>query len=456
MEASKNVDRYTSAWFPGFVDHVGLERAARLLEHTGLDPNYDASHKIDAFKCREGKQCQRLNAKGYDAKKHLRRTKFHHCFWRPHNYRPAEMLKTEFGFEVVDATKTNDWDMIFGGYPHCGKNRKSDPDMKTGLNRKLAKDGWRFLSHQIYFPCMGCEQSFCSKRELCRLQRQFVPHICYLLPDHREELVRVMSNKEKRNLWVLKKSGEHKSNGVSVIDSVEALPTEEITKDSTYLVQPYVEPFVGTGMYQRKTEVRFYTAITSVHPLRVYVFRDPWVSLSQTIYTKNSNISVADEKSICMHDSHTHMSKCTKHGSPLPDDQKTMRMRTYGGKVNLNENEQMSILSQSKRILRQVLNASKAHMQGVMINRNIQEAGASCFSFMRADFGIGEDLRPFLYEINEFPFANEKGEAGKVQTQAYRDLFIMIGIDKVPMVPENRYAYELAHIGNWERLLPLS
>ena len=53
---------------------------------------------------------------------------------------------------------------------------------------------------------------------------------------------------------------------------------------------------------------------------------------------------------------------------------------------------------------------------------------ASCFSFMRADLTVASNGEAYLYEINEFPFSNEKGiVANRVQGQAYRDLFAMIG-----------------------------
>ena len=64
-----------------------------------------------------------------------------------------------------------------------------------------------------------------------------------------------------------------------------------------------------------------------------------------------------------------------------------------------------------------------------------------------------QDLKPFIYEINEFPFANENGLLGTIQGAAYRDLFHMIGLDKPALVPSERSEYELANLGNWVPLV---
>lgn len=44
------VDTATS-WMSGFLEHVGWDRGMRLLEHAGLDPDYNASHKAQDWKC---------------------------------------------------------------------------------------------------------------------------------------------------------------------------------------------------------------------------------------------------------------------------------------------------------------------------------------------------------------------------------------------------------------------
>jgi hypothetical protein len=58
-------------------------------------------------------------------------------------------------------------------------------------------------------------------------------------------------------------------------------------------------------------------------------------------------------------------------------------------------------------------------------------------------------IKPYIFEINEFPFANAKGYLGQVQQKAYRELFKMIGLDRLPMLASERREYEMGHLGGW-------
>ena len=133
---------------------------------------------------------------------------------------PMKMLQGEFGYnETVDAMKTDDWDLIFGGYPHCGSNISNDKNldwaMERGLNAHLNEKGWDGLGeHQVWFPCMGCKDSYCNKRGLCKITRELDPHSCYLLP---QDLDRLKSKMEEDNnkLWVLKRDASSSSSSSS-------------------------------------------------------------------------------------------------------------------------------------------------------------------------------------------------------------------------------------------------
>jgi hypothetical protein len=57
----------------------------------------------------------------------------------PEDY-SAAILRNEFGYnEEVDPKAGDDWDFIFGGYPHCGDER-FDWKMETGLNKFLTEE----------------------------------------------------------------------------------------------------------------------------------------------------------------------------------------------------------------------------------------------------------------------------------------------------------------------------
>ena len=252
--------------------------------------------------------------------KQERHRKMHLCHFRPHNYRPAQMLINDFGFEKVDASKIDDCDMIFGGYPHCG-SKPWDWNMKTGLNAELKAKGWNTLKpHQVWFPCMGCSQSYCNKRELCWHQHEQDQNSCFLLPDHLDKLSKQMKS-DSSKLWVLKRDAPdlhlHRGTGVQIISSPDELPNSNDLKDLTRLVQPYMDPLLGKGVYVHKSEVKFYVATTSITPLRVYVYSRQFVTMSPTLYD-SKNSSELHKK--CMHDSHGLIKKCATEQDYLRDD----------------------------------------------------------------------------------------------------------------------------------------
>eukprot|EP00977_Amphora_coffeiformis_P018305 scaffold6378_cov176-Amphora_coffeaeformis.AAC.16 len=386
--------------------------------------------------------------------KQERRRKMHLCHWRPHMWTPSRILKDEFGFEQVDANEDDDWDMIFGGYPHCG-SKGWDWNMETGLNKRLLDGGFQLKPHQVWFPCMGCAQSFCNKRGLCKLQREVDPSSCYLLPDDKDKVVELM-DANTTQLWVLKRDAPHlhmhMSSGVKMIRSKKLLPSDEEMKDETYMVQPYSEPFIGSGAYQRKSEMKMDVAITSVDPLRVYINSRPWVTISNTLYVPNATSDLHEK---CMQDSHANMRYCLEFSSKELEKKDTiLSFEAYSDRVGITRDQQMQIVAIAKRILKNVFKNSKLSLADNNLNRGITQSGATCFSIMRADFGIAADLSSaFLYEINEFPFANQKYAAGEIQQKAFRDLFNMIGIAEIPMQPRDRADFELAHLGGW---IPLS
>ena len=220
--------------------------------------------------------------------KNTTRSKVHWCFWRPHMFTPMNILRDEFGYtEEVDPKAGDNWDLIFGGYPHCG-DKRFDWKMETGLNKFLSEEqGWDKLQpHQVWFPCMGCKDSYCNKRDLCLLMKEIDPNYCFSLPDDHDRLLKNMRqsqeeaeglSKPKQQFWVLKEDGPdkhlHVGNGVSFIKSERELPNKQDQSSGSYLVQPLVNHKMGVGIYQRRRhELRMYVCVTSTTPLRAYTY----------------------------------------------------------------------------------------------------------------------------------------------------------------------------------------
>ena len=383
-----------------------------------------------------------------------RRTKLHLCSKPKRTKHGNHILTEELGFQHVDASTGDDWDVMFGGYPYCG-TKKNDYEMKSGINKVLLEQGFDTLKpHQVFHPCMGCTDTYCNKEKLCRLQREIDPESCYLLPEDEHVLIQKMKQDPTKS-WVLKHdssvSAVHSGQGVKIINSIQELPSNTTLKKENYLVQPFVDSYLGDGDWRRKTEVRYYVAITSITPLRVYFFNDQWMPLSSTLWVDDPPSELYKR---CMQDSHAYNAKCSKGKTTTRvQGEKRVRFADYQKATKMPRNMVESFHKQAIATMTKIFEKSHSVMQDNSINQGITSSGASCFSFMRADFGISSTASAFLYEINELPYGREPHIAGQVQMNAYRDLFQMIGLADTPLPAGERAAYEAIHAGNWT-LLP--
>jgi len=390
--------------------------------------------------------------------KNTTRSKVHWCFWKPHMYTPMRMLQQEFGYtEEIDPRKVgiDEWDLIFGGYPNCG-DKKFDWKMETGVNRYLNEQGWDSLApHQIWFPCMGCKSSYCNKKDLCLLMKMIDPTYCYSLPDDRALLVQNMKfqqsqqqEKEARaQFWVLKEDHPdkhlHVGAGVHFIKSENELPSEQDENDG-YLVQPLVNHKMGKMEYDRRRhELKVYVSVTSTTPLRAYMYSSVVGKFA------NAQTDYSDPLEICSVDT---------HGGPAERKLGCTINKTISGErsfdefsenVGITESEKRMFLSRTHNLIGSILLNAQPTIQNHTINKGITKSGATCFSFLRVDFAMTYAIKPYIFEINEFPFANAKGYLGQVQQKAYRELFKMIGLDRPPMVASERREYEMGHLGGW-------
>ena len=188
-------------------------------------------------------------------------------------------------------------------------------------------------------------------------------------------------------------------------------------------------------------------AVTSTHPLRLYVYPRMWVTMAGSVYD-------SDVSNKCIHDTHAHAKgKCD---GGLTVEQRQVHFDEYARLTNMPQDMQTSLIHKSRDLLARVIHNANPDIQKHIVNQGIYDSGASCFSFMRADLGMTEDGDPVLFEINQFPYVDEEAAAPKsVVFAAHMELFQMMGIDQPPVYgEEERRKFEAAHAGLWELLIP--
>jgi Tubulin-tyrosine ligase family len=368
------------------------------------------------------------------------------------------ILEDELGYEPIDAkNESQSWDLIFGGYLYCGDPFFNDITMQTGLNLILQNYGWKNLKpNQVWFPCMGCRESYCSKVELCQYMKSINPGSCFSLPEDGEKWLQSFNESQ---IFVIKGTGTktHVHAGKSIFyvrslqEAADFLSTVNSTlnQDLDYIAQRFAHPLLGTGDFKRKAELQIYLTITSTSPIRLYMYDEIVCILAASEYT--NSLSATHDK--CMLDAHM-KAKC---GQKITV-KRRITYQEYAGAIGLDDSDRNEIINTASTLLRNLFNASQHAYNSHPINKGIRMSGASCFSYMRADFGILEDKSPFLFEINELPDKtgvgyNRSDASFRIREDSLRDLFRMVGLHLPPIRWDQRADFEAKHKGRWMRLL---
>lgn len=98
----------------------------------------------------------------------------------------------------------------------------------------------------------------------------FVPDT-YVLPDEFSEFYdhfsKLKKTDPKRNLWIVKPSNMSRGRGIYLVED-----PQEVNIDEMSIIQRYVtNPLLING---HKFDLRIYVLVTSVDPLRIYVYKE--------------------------------------------------------------------------------------------------------------------------------------------------------------------------------------
>jgi hypothetical protein len=284
------------------------------------------------------------------------------------------------------------------------------------------------------------------------------PNYCFLLPDDLDSLVNAMEQGQgagrtssTRQFWIVKEDHRdkhlHGGKGIRFIESAHELPNSQEQSSGAYIVQPLVKHKMGVGDYKlRRHELKMYVGVTSTSPLRAYAY-------SMVGVFANAEINDANPLEPCSVDTHG-VTDQIKLGCHINETFSSARsFDQFSDNIGISQTEKHLFLQRVHTLLGSILLHAQPMIQNHTVNQGITKSGAACFSFLRVDFAMSETIEPYIYEINEFPFANVKGFQGNVQENAYRELFKMMGLNRPPMHASERGNYEMANLGAWTPLV---
>ena len=189
------------------------------------------------------------------------------------------MLETR-GFHQTEA---HDWNILWS----CGNTK---PYIYEGLNEFQKVNHFPNSNELTHKDRLAFHISN-SQRLLGRFKFDFLPET-FILPEQFPEFYTRFNrnkgekdirgeaknkDKDKNNLWIIKPYSQSQGRGIFLIDDLNEVPCDE-----SCIVSEYIKnPLLINGL---KFDLRIYVLLTSVDPLRIYVFNEGLARFATELY----------------------------------------------------------------------------------------------------------------------------------------------------------------------------
>ncbi|XP_059220254.1 tubulin monoglutamylase TTLL4 isoform X2 [Stomoxys calcitrans] len=217
----------------------------------------------------------------------------------------------------------------------------------------------------------------------------------YIIPNDLKQLRKSWPKYSQRNVkWIIKPPASARGSGIRVVDRWAQIP-----KRKSLIVQKYIErPLLINGS---KFDLRLYVLVTSMHPLRVYLYHNGLARFASVKYSDKSD-TLSDR---CMHLTNYSINKFSSNYAKNEDVN-----ACHGHKWTIkslwnflgSRGVRTELLWDALRSL--VLRTLIAGENSInnMIRTNV-ESKYSCFELFGFDVLLDADLIPWLLEVNISP-----------------------------------------------------
>eukprot|EP00304_Pavlova_gyrans_P010249 CAMPEP_0206046194 /NCGR_PEP_ID=MMETSP1466-20131121/17986_1 /ASSEMBLY_ACC=CAM_ASM_001126 /TAXON_ID=44452 /ORGANISM="Pavlova gyrans, Strain CCMP608" /LENGTH=472 /DNA_ID=CAMNT_0053421165 /DNA_START=1 /DNA_END=1416 /DNA_ORIENTATION=+ len=276
---------------------------------------------------------------------------------------------------------------------------------------------------------------------------------------------------KKNKTFIIKPSRGCQGKDILLTRSLEGINLHE-----NYIAQRYLHrPYLLDGF---KFDLRIYVLVTSVDPLRIYLFREGMVRVCTHKYGAVKANNLEDQ---CMHLTNYAINKHAEGylaASSTDDDTAHKRLLSSVLARLRDEGEDVPLLQQQIReICVKSLIAVQPHLAHMYYSCQSRRSnpGSSCFELLGFDVILDHKLRPFLLEVNHSPsFAVDTPLDDALKSSVLEDTLALVSFSRdeakllrrlrpgrledgaLERLRAMRVAYEDERVGrtNFERLYP--
>mmetsp|Transcript_8889 Transcript_8889/g.16712 ORF Transcript_8889/g.16712 Transcript_8889/m.16712 type:complete len:604 (+) Transcript_8889:191-2002(+) len=225
---------------------------------------------------------------------------------------------------------------------------------------------------------------------------------CWFLPNDFKDLIQKAKTVFKNRSFILKPTDRGEGNGIVVMDEWRQLvnwkakfPDLDEVVVQTYLPNPFLINY-------RKWDMRTYVLVTSVNPLRAYMFRDGLVRFASSKYDKNAKGGGKATSFL------TNTSVNKKENSNV-DDLTWPFPKVYRWLMKNGYNPDL-LWERIEQAVAKLLLSAEPSFSGLFEKLESGYTCANCYQLLGVDVIVDDDIVPRVIEVNGEPSMQLTGE----------------------------------------------
>lgn len=282
-------------------------------------------------------------------------------------------------------------------------------------------------------------------RCLSAMQRQFgLPYnfvpTGYSLPDQKDAFLRAVA-REPKALWILKPPASACGRGIRVIHSnnLKTIPANKKRIIQRYISNPCL-------IDERKFDLRLYVLVTSIYPLRIYLFHEGLVRFCTAKYStkaadlKNRFGHLTNYSVNCKSDEFQQnlQQETDGHGSKWSLRALFDRLEADG----VTEDARESIMKPIQDIVIKTMIGAEGHITP-LVDQYVPDRN-NCYELYGFDFMLDATLKPWLIEVNISPSLMGSSPLDRrIKGLLMADIFNLVGFQFPSVSPSNAIPKQL-------------
>ncbi len=208
---------------------------------------------------------------------------------------------------------------------------------------------------------------------------------CWVLPADKDKLQTVME--EKQGNWIVKPSGQGEGHGIFVVDSFDEIAQHK--SFDNFVVQPLLmDPCL---INEKKFDFRTYVLVTSMTPLRAYIYKEGLVRLASSKYDHNATKGGKEQQFL----TNTSVGKKYTHLANLT--WTFEKLKHYFNEIGVDSDKVFENLNEA--IVRTLLTSEYKFSKNFAINLGGYDCH-NCFQLLGVDVIINSNYQPIVIEVS--------------------------------------------------------